>query len=87
MSESNNTTTVEMSETEINMLIENLIEDLGTVPKAFAWVNRKVAEIKHELLSRGEQTERENLKTWESVYNYFERNYRSYMAINRYTRK
>lgn len=87
MSESNNATTVQLSETEINMLIENIIEDLGTVPKALGWVDRKVTEIKHELLSRWDKNEFENLKTWETVYNYFERNYRSFLAINRYARQ
>ena len=87
MSESNTTTTVQLSETEINMLIENIIEDTGTVPKALGWVDRKVAEVKHEWLSRGQNNEFENLKNWEMVYNYFESNYRSFLAINRYTRQ
>lgn len=84
MMEHNTTTTVQLSEIETQLLIESIIDDLGTVPKALTWVNRKVAEIEHQLLSHGEQIERQQLQTWERVYTYFQKNYKHISRERRY---
>lgn len=83
MSEQNTTTTVQLSELEMQLLIENLIEDVGTVPKALTWVNRKIAEVEHELLSRGANIERHQLQTWERVYLYFQKNYQAIARMSK----
>lgn len=86
MMEHNTTTTVQLSEIEVQLLIESIIEDLGTVQKAFKWVNHKIANIKHEILSRGDDFEKEQLKTWEHVFLYFGKHYRSIEAVKRYAK-
>jgi hypothetical protein len=70
-----NPMTTTLTETEIDLLIQKIIDDTGDVPSAEKWIRNKVHSIHHDIAMEGltlENTQRRD--EWSLVQRYFERN-------------
>lgn len=66
---------VTISESEIQMVIQNVIDDLGDVPSAARWVRNKLHSINHDILVNGKTIQNiESRDEWAIIDRYFERN-------------
>lgn len=66
---------VTISEPEIQMVIQNIIDDLGDVPSAARWVRNKLHSINHDILVNGKTIQSiESRDEWAIIDQYFERN-------------
>lgn len=65
--------TIGLSEPEIQMVIQNVIDDLGDVPSAARWVRNKLHSINHEILVNGKTIESvQSRDEWAIIDHYFE---------------
>jgi len=83
------TFTVQLSEPEIKMVIQNVIDDLGDVPSAARWVRHKLHWINGEILINGWTVEMvQSRDEWAIIDRYFERHLqiiiRSQMTPNKF---
>lgn len=66
---------ITLSEPEIQMVIQNVIDDLDDVPSAARWVRYKLHSINHEILVNGYTVEMvQSRDQWAIIDRYFERN-------------
>jgi len=64
---------IKLSEPEIQMVIQNVIDDLGDIPSAARWVRNKLHSIKHEILVNGKTIELvQSRDEWAISDRYFE---------------
>jgi hypothetical protein len=61
-----------VSEPEIQMIIQSLIEDTGSVDRAEKWINRKITQVHHDIMIEGlnEYTIQQR-DEWTNVERYF----------------
>ena len=65
---------ITLSEPEIQMVIQNVIDDCGDVKLAARWVRFKLHSINHEILSTGYTIELVHSRDqWAIIDRYFER--------------
>lgn len=68
------TFTVQLSESEIQMVIQSVINDLGDVPSAARWVRHKLHWINGEILINGWTAQMvQSRDEWAIIDRYFER--------------
>jgi len=66
---------IKLSEPEIQMVIQNVIDDLGDIPSAARWVRNKLHSINHEILVNGKTIELvQSRDEWAIIDRYFEAN-------------
>lgn len=64
---------IKLSEPEIQMVIQNVIDDLGDIPSAARWVRNKLHSINHEILVNGKTIELvQSRDEWAIIDRYFE---------------
>lgn len=65
---------IQLSEPEIQMVIQNVIDDLGDVPSAARWVRHKLHWVNGEILMNGWTVEMvQSRDEWAIIDRYFER--------------
>jgi D-mannonate dehydratase len=66
---------VQLSEPEIQMVIQSVIDDLGDVRSAHRWVRNKLHSVNHQILTEGfTQQSVQSRDEWAIIDRYFERN-------------
>ena len=67
---------VGLSESEIQMVIQNVIDDLGDVKSAARWIRNKLHSINHDILVNGYTMDMvQSRDEWAIIDRYIERNF------------
>lgn len=70
-----NTMKTILTDTEIDLLIQKIIDDTGDVVSAEKWIRNKVHSIHHDITMEGLTTDNiQRRDEWSLVQRYFERN-------------
>jgi hypothetical protein len=66
----------QLSEPEIHMVIQSVIDDLGDVKSAHRWIRNKLHSINHQIISEGVTEQSAHSRDqWAIIDRYVERNF------------